>query len=75
MYEFTDVFPEDIISLPPERKVEFTIDLVLGTTPVSITPYRMSPVELQELKVQLEELLKNVSSGLVYLYGVFPFSW
>ncbi|XP_058760552.1 uncharacterized protein LOC131633895 [Vicia villosa] len=50
-------FPEDITSLPPEREAEFSIDLVPGTAPVSITPYRMSPIELRELKSQLEELL------------------
>ncbi|XP_058775585.1 uncharacterized protein LOC131649851 [Vicia villosa] len=55
--EFPDVFPEDITSLPPERETEFSIDLVPGTAPVSITPYRMSPIELRELKSQLEELL------------------
>ncbi|XP_058733304.1 uncharacterized protein LOC131604906 [Vicia villosa] len=53
--EFPDVFLEDVISLPPEREVEFSIDLVLGTAPVSIAPYRMSLVELRELKSQLEE--------------------
>ncbi|XP_058780030.1 uncharacterized protein LOC131653766 [Vicia villosa] len=55
--EFPDVFPEDITSLPPEREAEFSIDLVPGTAPVSITPYRMFPIELREMKSQLEELL------------------
>src|SRR4051812_28990007 len=55
--EFPDVFPEDVTSLPPEREVEFSIDLVPGTAPVSIAPYRMSPAELRELKSQLEELI------------------
>ncbi|XP_058766746.1 uncharacterized protein LOC131640358 [Vicia villosa] len=55
--EYPDVFPEDITSLPPEREAEFSIDLIPGTAPVSITPYRMSPIELRELKSQLEELL------------------
>ncbi|XP_058741058.1 uncharacterized protein LOC131613401 [Vicia villosa] len=45
--EFPDVFPADITSLPPEREAEFSIDLVPGTAPVSITPYRMSPIELR----------------------------
>ncbi|XP_058726182.1 uncharacterized protein LOC131597504 [Vicia villosa] len=45
--EFPDVFPEDINSLPPEREAEFSIDLVPGTAPISITPYRMSPIELK----------------------------
>ncbi|XP_058760196.1 uncharacterized protein LOC131633499 [Vicia villosa] len=55
--EFSHVFPEDVTSLPPEREVEFSIDLAPGTAPVSIAPYRMSHTELRELKNQLEELL------------------
>jgi len=56
-----DVFPLDITSLPPEREVEFSIDLIPGAEPVSITPYRMSPLELKELKSQLEELIRSIS--------------
>ena len=52
-------FPDDIAGLPPEREVEFTIDLIPGTKPISIPPYRMAPVELRELKAQLEELLSK----------------
>ncbi|RVW79757.1 Transposon Ty3-G Gag-Pol polyprotein [Vitis vinifera] len=55
--EYPDVFPEDLPGLPPEREVEFTIDLVPGTGPMSKAPYRMAPMELKELKVQLQELL------------------
>ena len=54
--EFPYVFPDDIAGLPPEREVEFTIDLIPGTEPISIPPYRMAPAELRELKAQLEEL-------------------
>ena len=57
--EFPDVFPDDISGLPPDREVEFTIDLIPGTEPISIPPYRMSHAELRELKAQLEELLSN----------------
>ena len=46
--EFTYVFPYDIAGLPLNR-VEFTIDLIIGTEPISIPPYRMAPVELREL--------------------------
>ncbi|XP_042455224.1 uncharacterized protein LOC122039864 [Zingiber officinale] len=55
--EFSDVFPDELPGLPPKRQVEFMIELVLGTAPVSKTPYRMAPKELEELKVQLQELL------------------
>ena len=55
--EFADVFPEDLPGLPSMREIEFSIDLVLGTQPISIPPYRMAPAELRELKAQLQELL------------------
>jgi len=55
--EFVDVFPDEIPGLPPKREVEFSIDLVPGAGPFSMTPYRMSPAELSELKKQVEELL------------------
>ena len=54
---FLDVFPEDLPGLPPDREVEFTIDLLPGTNPISLTPYRMAPAELRELKTQLQELV------------------
>ena len=57
--EFPDVFPDDIVGLPPEREVEFIIDLIPGTKSISIPPYRMAPAELRELKAQLEELLSK----------------
>ncbi|GAU41290.1 hypothetical protein TSUD_374150 [Trifolium subterraneum] len=56
---FSDVFLEDISDLPPEREVEFGIDLVPGTSPISMAPYRMSASELNELKKQHEELLEK----------------
>ena len=52
-------FPNDIAGLPPEREVESTIDLIPGTEPISIPPYRMAPAELRELKARLEELLSK----------------
>lgn len=57
--EFPDVFPEEIPGLPPIREVEFTIELLPGTIPTSIAPYRMAPAELGELKLQLQELLNK----------------
>ncbi|RVW15572.1 Retrovirus-related Pol polyprotein from transposon 17.6 [Vitis vinifera] len=55
--DYPDVFPEDLLGLPPEREVEFTIDLAPETTPISKAPYKMAPMELKELKIQLQELL------------------
>ncbi|GJR61896.1 putative reverse transcriptase domain-containing protein, partial [Tanacetum coccineum] len=47
--DFVDIFPEDFSGLPPQRQVEFRIDLVPGTTPVANSPYRLAPSEMQEL--------------------------
>jgi hypothetical protein len=55
--EFPNVFPEDLPGLPPDRDVEFVIKLQPGTTPISRRPYKMTPKELAELRVQLNELL------------------
>ena len=57
--EFFNVFPEDLPGLPPDREIEFKIELAPGTEPISIAPYRMAPAELKELKVQMEELLSK----------------
>ncbi|KAK1653008.1 hypothetical protein QYE76_070813 [Lolium multiflorum] len=54
--DFPDVFPEELPGMPPDRSVEFVIELVPGTAPVSRRPYRMPREELVELKKQLEEL-------------------
>ena len=68
--EYSDVFPVDLVSLPPHREIEFFIDLVPGTTPISLTPYRFVPVELSELKIQLQELLdKGFIRPSVSLWG------
>ncbi|XP_058752817.1 uncharacterized protein LOC131626008 [Vicia villosa] len=57
--EFPEFFSDEIPGVPPEKEVEFAIDLVPGTTHVSMAPYRMSPSELAELKKQLEDLLEK----------------
>ncbi|MCI69974.1 RNA-directed DNA polymerase (Reverse transcriptase), partial [Trifolium medium] len=57
--EFADVFPDDISDLPPEREVEFAIDVLPGTSLISMAPYRMSAAELEKLKEQLKELLEK----------------
>jgi hypothetical protein len=53
---FPDVFPKELPGMPPDRKVEFVIDLLPGTAPISKRPYKMSIEELKELKKQLTEL-------------------
>jgi len=57
--EFPNVFPEDLPWLPPDRDIDFRIDLISGTAPISRRPYRMPPNELAELKKQLQELLEK----------------
>ena len=49
--EYEDVFSEELLGLPPYRDVDFYIELHLSTSPISMTPHRMAPVKLQELKV------------------------
>jgi hypothetical protein len=51
--EFSDVFSDDLPRMPPERVIEFKIELLPGTSPIAKVPYKMSPVELKELKIQL----------------------
>src|SRR6187399_1450336 len=55
--EFPDVFPEELPGMPPDREIEFTIELAPGTTPIYKKPYIMAPSELVELKNQIKELL------------------
>nr|GFB82494.1 putative reverse transcriptase domain-containing protein [Tanacetum cinerariifolium] len=57
--EFPDVFPDELPRIPPVREVEFNIKLILGAEPISKAPYRMAPIELKELKDQLQELLER----------------
>jgi len=57
--DFMDVFPDEIPGLPPKREIEFAIDLIPRVGSVSISPYRMAPTELAELKKQLEDFLEK----------------
>ncbi|GJR96476.1 putative nucleotidyltransferase, ribonuclease H [Tanacetum coccineum] len=76
-----DVFPEELPGIPPIRDVEFNIELIPGAEPISKAPYRMAPIELKELKDQLQELLErgfirpSVSPwGAPVLFGAKHFS-
>ena len=59
--EYVDAFPDELPGLPPQRVVDFGIELHLGTSPISMTSHRMTLVELQELRVQLQEQLDKGS--------------
>jgi hypothetical protein len=67
--EFPDVFPEDLIGLPPERDVEFVIELKPDMAPISRRLYRMPPNELAELKTQLQDFLEKGSLDQVHRHG------
>ena len=56
---FPDIFPPELPGLPPTREIKFCIELIPGTSPVSIPPYRMAPAELAELRIQLDDLLEK----------------
>ena len=57
VYEFLDVFPKDLSSLPLDRELEFGIELLLGSAPISIPLYKITLAELKELKTQLQDLV------------------
>jgi hypothetical protein len=56
VHEYPDVFPDELPGMPPDRDIEFLIEFLLGTRPISKRPYRMPVNELVELKKQLAEL-------------------
>ncbi|KAA3461483.1 DNA/RNA polymerases superfamily protein [Gossypium australe] len=70
--EYPDVFPEELPGLPPTREVEFGIELVPSTAPISIALYRMAPLDLKELKVQLQELTDKGFTRPSYSLGGAP---
>ena len=55
--DYTDVFPEELPGMPPDRDIEFLIELLPGTGPISKRPYRMLANDLEEIKKQIKELL------------------
>ena len=57
VYEYANVIQDELPGLPPHRDIDFGIELHPGTLPISMTPHRIEPVELQELRVQLQELV------------------
>ncbi|KAI3677658.1 hypothetical protein L6452_36924 [Arctium lappa] len=57
--EFSDVFPNDLPGLPPDRQVEFRINLVPMEAPIVLAPYRLAPSKMQEMMTQLQDLLEN----------------
>ncbi|WMV08160.1 hypothetical protein MTR67_001545 [Solanum verrucosum] len=64
MSEFREVFPTDFPGMPPDRDIDFCIDLEPGTHPISIPPYRIASEELRELKAEIQEFLDK---GFIHL--------
>jgi hypothetical protein len=62
--EFSDVFPDDLPGMQPEMAIEFKSELQPGTAPIAKVPYKMSPIEMKELKIQLQGLLDK---GYIHL--------
>jgi hypothetical protein len=62
VYEYPEVFPEELPGMPPDRDIEFIIELVPRTAPIAQRAYRMNPQELEEFKKQLVDML---SKGLI----------
>ena len=54
--EFLDIFPDDLLGVPPPQEIDFGIDLEPDTKPISIPPYKMALADLKELKLQLKYL-------------------
>ncbi|XP_073271541.1 uncharacterized protein [Primulina huaijiensis] len=63
--DFSSVFPDDVSGIPPDREVDFSIELMLGTVPISKIPYPLAPAEMKELKDQIQDLLDKRISGRV----------
>jgi hypothetical protein len=57
--EYRDVFPEEVLGLPPRRYIDFSIELAPGAMPMSRTPYRMNTPELVELKLKQKEMMEK----------------
>jgi hypothetical protein len=68
--EYTDVFPDELSGMPPDRDIEFAIELQPGTAPISKRPYRMPPAELAELKKQLQEVGQGIHSPKYFTMGM-----
>ncbi|KAA0041494.1 DNA/RNA polymerases superfamily protein [Cucumis melo var. makuwa] len=73
--EFLDVFLDDLSGFPLDREIELTIELLLGTTPISQAPYRMAPSELKELKIQLNKVTIRNKYPLPHIDDLFDQLW
>ena len=75
MKDYPDVFPEKLPCMPPDRDIEFLIELLPGPGPISKRPYRMPADDLEEIKKQIKELLEKVTFDEVRHHGEPQCSW
>jgi hypothetical protein len=68
--EYLDIFPDELPGMPPNRDVEFVIELQPGTAPISKRPYRMPPKELDELKTSSRNCWTRATSAQILLLGL-----
>ena len=73
VYKYEDVFPDELSRLPPPRDVDFFIELHPSTSPISMTPHRMVPVELQNSRSRYINYWIGVSSYRALHLGAFQF--
>lgn len=71
--EFLDVFPNDLLGIPSERKIDFGIDFLLDNQPIFIPPYRMAPTKLKKLKEKLRTFWRSVILGQANHLGVYRY--
>ena len=73
--DYPDVFPEELSGMPPDRDIEFLIELLPGTGPISKRPYRMAANDLEEIKIRLRSYWRKVTSDEVHHHGEPQCSW
>ncbi|XP_073289577.1 uncharacterized protein [Primulina huaijiensis] len=71
--EFSSVFHDDVSGIPPDREVDFSLELMPGTAPISKAPYRLAPAEMKELKDQIRDLLDKGFISPIILLGAHQF--
>ena len=69
MKDYPDVFPQELLGMPPNRDIEFLIELLPGTRPILKRPYRMPTNDLDEIKKQLRSYWRKVIFDQVHHLG------
>ncbi|XP_075492398.1 uncharacterized protein LOC142530448 [Primulina tabacum] len=64
--EFSSVFPDDVSCIPPDRELDFSIELMPGIMTISKAPYQLAPAEMKELKDQIQDLIEKGFIRLIF---------